>query len=65
MGIWKNNKLEGNVIIIDEGKFKKQYWENGKALKSLPNDTYIFFEKYVDKYLKKSRKSKTKKKNDE
>ena len=61
MGIWKNNKLEGNVIIIEDGKYKKQYWEKGKALKSLSNDTYIFFEKYVDKYLKKSRKSKSKK----
>ena len=60
MGIWKNNKLEGNVIIIEDGKYKIQYWENGKAIKSLPIDTYIAFEKYIDKYLKKSKKLKTK-----
>ena len=62
MGIWKNNTLEVNVIIVEDGKFKKQYWENGKALKNLPNDTYIFFEKYVDKYIRKTKKSKSKKK---
>ena len=65
MGIWKNNKLDGNVIIIEDGKFKKQFWENGKASKGLPIDTPIFFEKYVDKYVKKSKKNKTKKKLDE
>jgi hypothetical protein len=65
MGMWKSNKLEGNVIIIEDGKYKKQYWENGKASKSLPFDTFIFFEKYVDKYLRKTRKNKTKKKLEE
>ena len=61
MGIWRDNKLEGNVIIIEDGKFKKQLWVNGKASKSLPHDTQIFFEKYIDKYIKKTKKSKSKK----
>jgi hypothetical protein len=59
MGIWKDNKLEGNVIIIEDGKYKKQLWINGKASKSLPSDTFIFFEKYIDKYLKRSKKNKS------
>ena len=60
MGIWSDNKLIGNVIIIENDIIKKQYWENGRALKNLSNNTKIFFEKYADKYINKlkSRKSK-------
>ena len=35
MGIWNNNKPEGEVAIIDNGKVKKQLWKNGKPLKYL------------------------------
>ena len=65
MVMWKNNKLDGNVIVIENGKYKKQFWENGKASKSLPIDAPIFFEKYMDKYIKKSKKNKTKRTLDE
>ena len=53
MGIWCNNKLEGKVIIIEEGKLKKQLWENGRALKNLSHDTPIIFEKYAEDYKNK------------
>ena len=31
MGMWKNNRLEGNVIVIEDGKLKKQLWTQGRA----------------------------------
>lgn len=53
IGIWKNNDLQGNVIIINnEGVIKKQYWEFGKPRKNLPSDTVIFFEKYTEELIK-------------
>ena len=55
MGMWSNNKLYGNVIIIEEGNYKKQYWENGKASKNLELDISISFEKYAKEYIKKSK----------
>ena len=51
LGLWRNSVLEGNVIIIEGNKIKKQYWENGKPLKTLPNNLIIFFEKYVDNII--------------
>ena len=60
MGTWSDNKLIGNVIIIENDNIKKQYWENGRALKNLSNDTKIFFEKYADKYINKLKSIKSK-----
>ena len=51
MGMWKDNTLWGDVIVVDGSKIKKQYWENGRYNRSLPKDTYIFFEKYVEDCL--------------
>jgi hypothetical protein len=51
MGIWINNKLEGKVIVIEGENFKKQYWENGRALRNLSYDSPIIFEKYAEKYI--------------
>ena len=48
MGIWKENLLNGNVIIVEKKKIKKQYWENGKKIKNLPKITEIIFEKFVN-----------------
>ena len=48
MGVWENNLLEGNVIVVEENKIKKQFWKNGKPLKILDKDTFIYFEKFVD-----------------
>ena len=53
--MWKDNKLNGNVLIIEDGKLKKQYWNNGRAFKNLPNETFIFFEKFAKKYIKNSK----------
>ena len=52
MGFWKNNRLDGKVIIVEDGKLKKQLWCHGRASQNLPNDTYIYFEKFAKKYLK-------------
>jgi hypothetical protein len=51
MGLWRNSLLEGYIIIIENGKMKKQFWENGKISKMLPLDTKIVFEKYIDEIL--------------
>ena len=52
MGIWRNNKLEGKVIIIKDGKYKKQYWENGKASKNLSIKNPRAFENFAQEYIK-------------
>ena len=52
MGMWRDNKLYGNVLIIEDGKYKKQYWVNGKTSKNLSNETPIPFEKYADNFMK-------------
>ena len=52
MGLWKNSLLEGDTIIIENGRMKKQFWENGRVSKNLPLDTPIFFEKFVDEIIK-------------
>ena len=51
MGIWKNNLLEGNIIVIEDDNIKKQYWQNGRALRNLPIDVPIIFQKYSEKYI--------------
>ena len=56
MGMWRNSLLEGDVIVIDGNKVKKQYWENGKASKQLPADKPIFFEQFVDEVIETKRK---------
>ena len=56
MGMWRNSLLEGDVIVIDGNKVKKQYWENGKASKQLPSDKPIFFEQFVDEAIETKRK---------
>jgi hypothetical protein len=48
LGIWKNSLLEGDAIIIEGNKIKKQYWENGRPIRNLPQSTSIFFEKYLN-----------------
>ena len=52
MGMWHNSSLEGDTIIIEGHRVKKQYWENGRAVRNLPADKPIFFEKYVDDIIK-------------
>ena len=51
VGIWKNSILEGDVIIVEGNKVRKQYWENGKPLKNLSQCTQIFYEKYIDEII--------------
>lgn len=51
MGIWKDNVLWGNVIVVDGIKMKKQYWENGKLNKILPKETVISFQKFAEDYI--------------
>ena len=47
LGNWIQNALEGNVIIVDNGKIKKQFWKDGRPIKRLSDDTPIYFEKYI------------------
>ena len=47
LGNWVQNSLEGNVIIVDNGKIKKQFWENGRPFKRLSEDTPIYFERFI------------------
>ena len=56
MGVWRNSFLDGDIIIIERNKIKKQYWERGKASKNLPTDHPIFFEKYVDEVVEYNQK---------
>ena len=46
MGIWINEN------------FKKQYWENGRALRNLSYDSPIIFEKYAEKYINNKKNQK-------
>lgn len=48
VGIFKNSKLDGEIILIENGVIKKQYWENGKTLKNLPQSHKILYEQYVN-----------------
>ena len=60
MGIWKNNVIWGNVIVIDGCKIKKQYWENGKLNKNLPKETFIYFQKFAEEYINENKAKKIK-----
>jgi hypothetical protein len=55
LGVWKGSAPEGETIIIENGTVKKQFWENGRAVRQLPKDHSIFFEKYVDEIIQYTR----------
>ena len=62
MGIWKNNKLDGDVIIIiDDDKIKRQFWDNGKPIRVLEEGYKTIFENYADIIIKEKKKKKKKK----
>lgn len=44
--------LEGEAIVVENDKVKKQLWEEGRPSENLPNERKIFFEKYVDDIIK-------------
>ena len=48
VGFWQNMLLEGEVIIIEGNKKKKQIWEGGRLRKNLASNFNIFFEKYIE-----------------
>ena len=52
IGFWQNMLLEGEVIVIEDEKKKKQMWEQGKCYKNLPQNYEIYFEKYVNEIIK-------------
>ena len=54
--MWKNNKPDGELVIIDDGKIKKQFWENGKPIKNLEEGYKTKFEKIIDKIIKEQKK---------
>ena len=51
VGMWRNSKLEGETLIIEDGSVKKQIWEGGKILKNLPNEHKIVYEKYINEFI--------------
>ena len=51
IGIWQNMLLEGEVIIIEGDKRKKQLWDQGKFYKNLAQNYEIFFEKFIDEII--------------
>ena len=55
MGMWKDNKLDGSIIVIEDSNLKKQLWHDGRAIKNLPSDTFISFESFAKKYVKKQK----------
>ena len=52
IGIWRNAVLDGDAIIVENNKIKKQLWEDGRPSENLPNEHKIFFEKYVEHIIK-------------
>ena len=48
IGFWQNSLLEGEVIIVEGNKIKKQIWDEGRVCKNLSNNYNIFFEKYIN-----------------
>ena len=57
MGIWKNNKPEGEVAIINNGKVRKQFWKNGKPIKYLEEGYKTKFESVINE-IKNGKKNK-------
>ena len=52
IGVWFSGLLEGEAIIVEAEKIKKQYWEEGRLTQNYSSDYAIFFEKYVDQIVK-------------
>ena len=48
IGVWQNMLLEGEVIVIEGDKKRKQLWEQGKCYKNLQSNYQVYFEKYVN-----------------
>ena len=48
IGFWQNMLLEGEVIIVEGNRRKKQIWDEGKLCKNLQSNYNIFFEKFLD-----------------
>lgn len=55
VGIWQNMLLEGEVIVIEGDKRKKQLWDQGKFYKNLSQNYEIFFEKFVDEIIQQKK----------
>lgn len=55
IGIWKSSLLNGEAIIIENNKVKKQLWEDGRPYETLPNEHKIVFEKYIEKFIKEKK----------
>ena len=56
MGNWNNNKPEGDVIIYDGEKIKRQFWENGRPVRYLDEGYKTAFENFVDIIIKQHKK---------
>ena len=52
IGVWHNMLLEGETIVIEGDKRRKQLMEQGKCVKNLSQNYEIYFEKYVDDIIK-------------
>ena len=52
IGVWHNMLLEGETIVIEGDKRRKQLMEQGKCVKNLPQNYEIYFEKYVNDIIK-------------
>ena len=55
---WKNNKPDGDVIIINNDYIRKQFWENGKPVRYLKEGQRTVFDKYVDIIKREHKKKK-------
>ena len=53
----QDNKLLKEVVIIDNDKVKKQFWENGKPVRYLDEGYKTKFEKFIDKIKKDIKKN--------
>ena len=52
IGIWENGLLQGESIVIENGKIKKIIFDKGRPSENLPDDHNSPFEKYVEKIIK-------------
>ena len=51
VGFWQHMMLEGEVIVIEGNKRKKQIWDDGRLCKNLAINYKIFFEKYINEII--------------
>ena len=51
IGIWESGLLQGETIIFENGKMKKQIFDKGRPSENLPDDHKIPFERYVEKII--------------